>query len=196
MSSGQNFGIGMMCNISRMCDIIGTTGDAYEGFAAFRRLFYGSGSCVYCNYEAIVNGLRNTNPNPQGGANSRAWYYEFCLEFASFLDTNVELDLNLCKDVFGFDKDKVSKGFKYTNIYHGGRDLRSDKIVFTNGSFDPWHALGLISDTPHPDKMPVIYINGTGHCVDLYARAPTDPPALTRAREQAWSYIDKWLNEK
>ncbi|KAJ0464103.1 putative peptidase S28, alpha/Beta hydrolase [Helianthus annuus] len=40
--------------------------------------------------------------------------------------------LDLCKNVFG------EGVYPVTNLYYGGTDIAGSKIVFTNGSQDPW----------------------------------------------------------
>jgi len=46
----------------------------------------------------------------------------------------------------------------WTNANYGGRELRVTKVVFPNGSTDPWHALGIITDLS--PTATAIYIEG------------------------------------
>jgi len=206
--SGDNNGLGRMWNVSRMCDMIGTTGDAYQNYVNFTRLFMSTTGedCMDSNYEDSLKKLMKTDPSNPDAA-GRSWTYQTCGEYGYYqtvesssvpFSKRITLDyfLTMCKDLYGIDKTSPEKSVKYTNDYYGGRDVRSNKIVFLNGSVDPWHALGLISDTPKPDDMPVYYIKGTAHCADLYGTSPNDLSTLTYAREQAWKYVGKWLNEK
>jgi len=206
--SGDNNGLGRMWNVSRMCNMLLESGDAYEKYVAFTRLFMSTTGedCMDCNYEDSLNALRKTDPtNPD--AAGRSWTYQTCVEYGYYqtvessnvpFSKRITLDyfLTMCKDLYGIDKSSPAKSVDYTNSYYGGRNVGSNKIVFLNGSVDPWHALGLISDTPKPDDMPVYYIKGTAHCADLYGTSPNDLSTLTDARTQAWKYVDKWLNEK
>jgi len=206
--SGDNNGLGRMWNVTRMCDLIGTTGDAYESYVAFTRTFMASQGeeCTESNYQDMITSLKNTDPTSPDAA-GRSWTYQTCVEYGYYqtvessdvpFSDRITLDyfLTMCKDLYGIDKTSPEKSVDYTNAYYGGRDVKSDKIVFLNGSVDPWHALGLISDTPKPEDMPVYYIKGTAHCADLYGTSVNDLASLTYAREQAWKYVGKWLNEK
>jgi len=206
--SGDNNGLGRMWNVTKMCDIIGTTGDAYDSYVNFVNQWLKSQGedCTDSNYDDQINELKNTDPNAPS-ASGRSWMYQTCVEYGYYQTVessdvpfskliNLEYFLGMCKDVYGIDKNHPAISVDYTNSYYGGRDVRSNKIVFLNGSVDPWHALGLISDTPKPECMPVFYIKGTAHCADLYGSSPNDLDSLTYARTQAWKYVDKWLNEK
>ncbi len=59
--------------------------------------------------------------------------------------------------------------------------VQSSKIVFPNGSVDPWHILGVL-DSPCPSSEPTSFMNGTAHCADLYPPRATDLPELTATR--------------
>jgi len=65
-----------------------------------------------------------------------------------------------CKDIFGpaFTEGLTQTAIRWTNANYGGRGLRVTKVVFPNGSTDPWHVLGIISDLS-PDAT-AIYIKG------------------------------------
>ena len=205
--SGDNNGLGRMWDVKKMCAKIGTTGDAYESYAAFAREFRRSQgeSCTESSYQAAIKELRNTDPTAPTAA-GRSWTYQTCTEYGYYqtvestdvpFSQRITLDyfLGMCRDVYGIDTAKPAVSVKYTNSYYGGRDVRSNKIVFLNGSVDPWHALGLVSDTPKPQDMPVYYIEGTAHCADLYGSSANDLKSLTDAREKAWYYVDLWLKE-
>jgi len=65
-----------------------------------------------------------------------------------------------CKDIFGpaFTEDLTRIAIRWTNANYGGRGLRVTRVVFPNGSTDPWHALGIISDLS--PNATAIYIKG------------------------------------
>ena len=66
-----------------------------------------------------------------------------------------------CKDIFGaaFTEGLTQTAINWTNANYGGRGLRVTKIVFPNGSTDPWHALGITSDLS--STATAIYIKGS-----------------------------------
>jgi len=206
--SGDNNALGRMWNVSRMCNMIGTEGDAYDSYVAYARFFMQSQGedCMDNNYQDVVDKMRKTDPADPDAA-SRSWIYQTCVEYGYYqtvesdrvpFSKRVNLDyfLDMCRDIYGTNKNTPGKAVDYTNVYYGGRNVASSKIVFLNGSVDPWHALGFTTETSNPEEMPVFYIKGTGHCADLYSSSKNDLPSLTQAREQAWKYVGKWLNEK
>lgn len=66
-----------------------------------------------------------------------------------------------------------------------------------SGTIDPWHALAVSNTTkPLPQSSETkVFIEGTAHCNDLYAPAPSDPPSLTYAREEIANHVTQWLRE-
>ena len=72
-----------------------------------------------------------------------------------------------CKDIFGpaFTESLTQTAINWTNANYGGRDLRVTKVVFPNGSTDPWHALGITSDL-NPSAT-AVYIKGNIHQVNI-----------------------------
>jgi len=65
-----------------------------------------------------------------------------------------------CKDIFGakFTEDFINAGIRWTNTNYGGFGLTVTRVVFPNGSTDPWHALGITSDLG--PTTPAIFIDG------------------------------------
>ena len=64
-----------------------------------------------------------------------------------------------CGEIFGpqFDAKEVQMSVNRTNIINGGLAVQSTRIVFPNGSIDPWNALGI---TTNAYGNFAIYING------------------------------------
>ncbi|KAK6013181.1 hypothetical protein OSTOST_21561, partial [Ostertagia ostertagi] len=69
-----------------------------------------------------------------------------------------------------------------------------DKVVFPNGSVDPWKSLGLpIGD---PDKsIDAFIIKGGAHCSDMYPASANDTPELTAARARILKSLDSWIQD-
>lgn len=203
--SGDNNARGRVYNISRMCKIIEDTSfpSAYAAFAAFTldyRTFVGE-NCTDSSYAQEVAELSNTDATADG-ASGRSWVWQTCVEYGYFQTGSASVPFGkrislqyftqLCQDVFGVKPaSAIQAAVNNTNLWFGGRNIASSRIVLANGSVDPWHALGLTS-TVDP-QMPVFYIQGTAHCADLYASSADDLPALAAARNGAWTYISTWL---
>ena len=104
----------------------------------------------------------------------------------------------MCSDVYGpdFTHDLLEVGVNFTNTVYGARGIRGTRIVFPNGSVDPWHALGVVKqDQVSPDSL-VLLIHGTAHCADLYPDSKDDPPQLTAARARISGFLKAIVREK
>ncbi|XP_012573753.1 probable serine protease EDA2 isoform X2 [Cicer arietinum] len=91
-------------------------------------------------------------------SSSRLWWFQVCTEVAYFqvapsndsirsskVDTKYHLDL--CENVFG---DGVFPDVDATNLYYGGTKIAGSKIIFSNGSQDPWRHAS--KQSPSPDR--------------------------------------------
>ncbi|KAL8168026.1 hypothetical protein V2J09_009525 [Rumex salicifolius] len=158
------------------------------------------------------NHLKNIVPGED--SSDRLWWFQVCTEVAYFqvapsndsirsskVDTRYHLDL--CKNVFG---NAVYPDVDATNIYYGGTKIAGSKIVFTNGSQDPWRHAS--KQTSSPD-MPsyVVTCHNCGHGTDLRgcpqvplnpegdSKNCASPDAVNKVRQQVIEHIDLWLSE-
>ena len=76
----------------------------------------------------------------------------------------------------------------------GGLGVRGTRIIYPNGSIDPWHALSLLQ-TPKLDEVVIIYMDGTAHCAPMYPPSPKDLKALTKCRSDIRESLQKWLSQ-
>ncbi|XP_043714002.1 probable serine protease EDA2 [Telopea speciosissima] len=156
--------------------------------------------------------LKNTSISE--GSESRLWWFQVCTEVAYFqvapsndsirssmVDTRYHLDL--CKNVFG---EGIYPDVDATNIYYGGTGIAGSKIVFSNGSQDPWRHAS--KQTSSPD-MPsyIITCHNCGHGTDLRGcpQSPlniegddqhcSSPEAVHKVRQQIIDHIDLWLSQ-
>ena len=81
----------------------------------------------------------------------------------------------------------------------GGLEITGENIFFLNAIEDPWQYAGMleIHDPVKQKDMQAERINCTdcGHCVDLKASSPSDPPELTKARNDVYAQILEWLGD-
>ncbi|KAK1410465.1 hypothetical protein QVD17_37002 [Tagetes erecta] len=144
----------------------------------------------------------------------RLWWFQVCSEVAYFqvapandsirsskVDTRYHLDL--CKNVFG---EGVYPPVDATNLYYGGTDIAGSKIVFTNGSQDPWRRASKQVSSP---SMPsyIITCENCGHGTDLRGcpqspSAPegdpsncSSPDVVNKVRQKMIEHIDLWLSQ-
>lgn len=66
-----------------------------------------------------------------------------------------------CKDIFGpkFTENFINERIRRTNTNYGGFGLTLTRVIFPNGSTDPWHALGITSDIG--PTATALFIKGT-----------------------------------
>jgi len=161
--------------------------------------------CHTIQYSSFLEKLRSTNYIPTG-IGSRQWYYQKCTEFGWFQTSDqeghpygngfpIESMEQICTDVFGadFGHKMVARSVAATNIEYGGKNLDVDKVVFVQGSIDPWHAMGVTEDLS--DDAPAIFINGTSHCADMYNDKDGDPLELIEARLRIGELVDQWIKD-
>ncbi|KAJ7944198.1 Serine carboxypeptidase S28 family protein [Quillaja saponaria] len=156
--------------------------------------------------------LQNTTLSE--GSGDRLWWFQVCTEVAYFqvapandsvrsskVDTRYHLDL--CKNVFG---EGIFPDVTATNIYYGGTKIAGSKIIFTNGSQDPWrHASKQISSPDLPSYL--ITCHNCGHGTDMRgcpqsplsiegnAQNCSSPDAVHKIRQKIIEDIDLWLSE-
>ncbi|KAL8266067.1 hypothetical protein R6Q59_003411 [Mikania micrantha] len=146
----------------------------------------------------------------------RLWWFQVCTEVAFFQvapandsirssKINTSYHLDLCKNVFG-EGEGVYPVVNSTNLYYGGTDIAGSKIVFTNGSQDPWrHASKQVSSPNMPAY--IVTCNNCAHGSDLRGcpQAPlvpegnskncSSPEAVNKVRQQMIEHIDLWLSQ-
>ncbi|XP_074264393.1 putative serine protease EDA2 [Silene latifolia] len=144
----------------------------------------------------------------------RLWWFQVCSEVAYFqvapandsirsskIDTRYHLDL--CRNVFGGN---VYPEVEATNLYYGGLQIAGSKIVFANGSQDPWRrASKQISSPGMPSYL--ITCHNCGHCSDVRgcpqspvsmagdSKGCSSPDAVNKVRQHITEHIDLWLSE-
>ena len=101
-----------------------------------------------------------------------------------------------CRDVFGenFSHEMLANNVANTNIEYGGFHPNVSNVVFVHGSFDPWHAMGILEDLN--ELAPAILIPRTLHCADMYPDIPSDPEKLTAARLRIGELVNSWICQK
>ena len=81
------------------------------------------------------------------------------------------------------------------NQNYGDVHIDATNIVFATGSTDPWHALAVNNHTAglSQSSETKVFIEGTAHCMDLYAPRSSDSEQLTFARQVIHDNVAKWL---
>lgn len=201
---GYNVTIDTLCSIMNNASL----GDTLKRYAAVNDLILNTYSmeCADYKYSKSIDGLKNVSWSSSASEGGRQWTYQTCTEFGYFQSSDLEdqpfgnhfsvdFFIKQCKDIYGdtFNLDLLKTAIKRTNIFYGGRNITLTRVMFINGSIDPWHALG-ITKSSLPD-VPAILINGTAHCANMYPDSPDDPPQLRQARAMIENQIRDWLKE-
>jgi pimeloyl-ACP methyl ester carboxylesterase len=202
--------IGTNITIDVLCAIMSDTskGSSMDRYAAVNSLILDtySQSCQDFKYSNLVQNMRKTAWTSSASEGGRQWTYQTCTEFGYYQSSDLDDQpfghsfplsfwVQQCADIFGdkFKQSVIEKGINRTNIDYGGYGMKVTKVVFPNGSIDPWHALGFTKDIS-PDAT-AIFIKGTAHCANMYPDTPEDPPQLIMARKQIDKLIGQWLQE-
>ncbi|KAM9663671.1 thymus-specific serine protease-like [Trichechus inunguis] len=196
-------------NIDNLCDNMtdASLGSPYDRFTKIIHLFLKSKhvDCLSASYSDELEELSNSSLGYLRIKYERQWLYQCCTEFGFFMTTDsknqpfsgtpLRYFLQLCSDVFGpeFSRDLVARGVKTSNRYYGGFNVNGSKIIFSNGSNDPWHRLGITKDISK--DLPAVFIKGEGHCADVLEQNDTDSAELIQAREKIFQILQKWLKQ-
>lgn len=112
-------------------------------------------NCLAYNYNLLINNLKNENlyNDPE---DTRQWWYQRCTELGWFHTSSGEphtfgnkfpigFFIQICADVFGknFTGYYIQSGIDKTNQVYGGLNVYVTNVIFTHGTVDPWHRLGI-----------------------------------------------------
>lgn len=169
-----------------------------------------NGACMDNSYADFVAQTRNVTANKAaGGVGIRQWTWQTCVQFGYYQTCEdascpfsrlmtLESSLQQCVDLFdgpaSFWFPEQPAAVARTNALLGGQAMRGSRIIFINGSIDPWHALSLINGTASEDR-PTVFIQGTAHCRNMQPSAANDPPALVAARKQIDALLAAFLQQ-
>ncbi|XP_012936810.1 putative serine protease K12H4.7 [Aplysia californica] len=160
--------------------------------------------CLDYKYSKYIKMMRDAEWGPSAGVGMRQWIYQTCTEFGYYQTSesshqpfghqfSLPYFIQQCTDIYGsqFIKTLVSRDIVRSNEDYAGLGPKMSRVVFPNGSIDPWHALGVLKDIG-PDAK-AIFINGTSHCENMGSPSPNDSPQLKQARAEIRSSIGQWL---
>jgi len=201
---------GTNITIDTLCAIMDDekSGPAIVRFAAVNSLALDTAEdkCLDHTYKSMIDKLRATAWENNTDVGGRTWTYQTCTEFGFYQSSDstkqpfgddfpLKFWTQQCADIFGseYTVDVLNAGVRRTNTVYGGRNLKVSRVVFPNGSVDPWHALGVTQDLS--EDSTAIFINGTAHCANMYPASADDLPQLKEAREKVFTIITKWLSQ-
>jgi pimeloyl-ACP methyl ester carboxylesterase len=203
--------VGTNVTIDVICGVMTNeaNGSPLDRYAAVNKLIldtYGQ-KCVDYKYDNFIKTLQATEWNSSASEGGRQWTYQTCVEFGFYQSSDlsdqpfgqyfpVKFFEKMCSDIFGdnFSLELLDRAVEFTNTFYGGFGLKVRRVVFPNGSIDPWHALGII-EYPQNTDSEAVFINGTAHCADQYPSSDSDPQSLIDARIQIASFLQNILQQ-
>ncbi|XP_065055370.1 thymus-specific serine protease-like [Rhopilema esculentum] len=159
--------------------------------------------CVGNSYQGYINSLKWDQVDPSGYANARQWYYQTCTEFGYYqsceegtscvFSSRITMNsmINICQAVYNITSTQVYQSVTSTNKYYGGKSLGVSRIVFPNGSIDPWHALSILKNQTVGEVA--VYMKGVAHCANMNPSEPNDPLSLKSGRKMIDALVGEWL---
>eukprot|EP00123_Amoebidium_parasiticum_P015372 comp22934_c1_seq1/m.36337 comp22934_c1_seq1/g.36337 ORF comp22934_c1_seq1/g.36337 comp22934_c1_seq1/m.36337 type:complete len:507 (-) comp22934_c1_seq1:219-1739(-) len=193
---------GALCNIAKICAFLSDESGP-ESFvdrlaALAQKQNYG---CLNVDYNSTLEFTADTSISNGWG---RVWTWQTCTEFGFFqtceegsrcpyaqglfpLDHYTEI----CKKAFGIPREMTERAIQSTNTWYGGRKVKGSRIMFPNGSVDPWYAQGI---RVSPDiAEPTLWVAGASHHAWTHPSKPTDSIELVHAREEIKLQVMIWL---
>lgn len=182
------------------CDVLASNPDLISGYAkAGLQVLGAMGSTPF---EISLAVAERTTVTPDD--NLRQWMWQSCREFGWFQVANgtgkdtsrsSRIDLgyheDICQRLYG-----VSMGLDGAlndNWYHPLFDPATSKIIFSNGSNDPWLTLSVTSHTSESNpEFGILMMDGAAHCDDLTLM--TKYPSVKMAHTSIEKIIEGWLN--
>ncbi|KAF6021118.1 hypothetical protein EB796_020571 [Bugula neritina] len=207
-------GVGYNITIDMLCDIMNQDNQPINNYAQVNSLILKTYSqkCLDFKYTNMIKELQDTTWAGSAAVGGRQWTYQTCTEFGYYQTSSyasqpfgdgfpLDFWTQQCSDIFGasINETVLNNAIKFTNANYGGLGVKVSRIIFPNGSIDPWHALSVTKDLS-PEAI-ALFINGlyiiyrTAHCANMYPPSPDDLPALTAARVVINKSIGAWLNE-
>lgn len=192
-------------NITAVCDVMtdmATFPDAVDALAnlTLRGNTLSPSGCLDASWESFIASINTTDIASQTGA--RSWTWQTCTAFAFWQTTDqpdgawgnylpVSFYEAMCRYAFEGTY-TADQGVNWINTVYGSTDpFDVGRIIYPNGSLDPWHALSILS-SPAPNE-PALFINGTSHCQDWHPAGPNDPPGLKVAQQTISQIIIGWV---
>lgn len=206
----NEFPSNMLPNIDTVCQymtgrVAGSGDTPLKSFQSLFRRYSRPGpptNCTDYSFKTSMEYLMNTTKNAND--NMRPWLWQTCTQFGYYQTCDVNTrcpfsksrmplssSLEICQKAFGVSSQTVNERVSFTNGFAGGQNPQGSRVLFVNGSVDPWHMLSVLKDLT--SSLLSVFIQGTAHCANMSPSRPSDPPALTIARQQIEKQVGIWL---
>ncbi|CAG2203934.1 unnamed protein product [Mytilus edulis] len=149
-ADGTNITVDTLCNLMEEVGRV----DPINRYAAVNTLMLTTYSekCMDFSNKNMIDDLTKTDWNSSAAKGD--------LKDQPFTGFHLNFSIQQCVDIFGakFNADLIQKGINKTNTNYGAYAMKPTKLVFPNGSIDPWHALSFTT-TSADQHFTTIYID-------------------------------------
>ncbi|KAM4694363.1 putative serine protease K12H4.7 [Discoglossus pictus] len=200
--------LGTNITIQVLCDTLmnESAGEPYNRYAKFIHIILEAMGemCIDGSYMEYLQQTRNTSWEASlSNDGDRQWVYQLCTELGFFQSTDsthqpfsgfpLSFWVQQCIDTFGpeFNMSMITNAVQATNEFYGGFNIKGSRIIFPNGLLDPWHSMGILTNSS--SDLIAIQIPGASHCADMYPARPEEPDILPSVRESIFKILTKWL---
>mmetsp|Transcript_16627 Transcript_16627/g.34317 ORF Transcript_16627/g.34317 Transcript_16627/m.34317 type:complete len:431 (+) Transcript_16627:195-1487(+) len=206
---------GEVCDIAGICGFLISRMEEKEGTEEWEALeelakVQNGDECVNVDWDEQLEFLKSPAAI-LGGTNS--WMYQTCTGWGFYqtctLDSscpyakglhNVDQDLEMCKSVFGVEKDEVYKSVERSNEMYNGWNIEDKRILFVNGNVDPWSSLSVTPDNPKIDdgecKEGSFWVDNASHHFWTHEILDTDGVEVQDARARIHETVIGWIKEE
>lgn len=191
-----------LCNIEKVCEIM--TNNSTTPIELLKHISeqQNEGECL------------SVKPGPDPVLNTtlgedawiRVWTYQTCAEFAFYQTCEVGskcpwtqglLDLESfmkeCEVAFGITSDQVYDNVFFSNALSGGNKPAGSRVLWPNGSIDPWYNLSVLEAPPDQD---VLWVEGASHHFWTHPSKPSDSKLVNAARQTIRETVMKWISDE
>jgi len=189
----------------RFCGLLAGA-DPLEGYAQFTREIFQSWQMDALS--GSVAGAVSLDPNDYlSSAGMRQWFYQSCTEYGYWQNAyheaaqssrssriNMDYHRGICKRLFAIDH-PVEEQSTNQAYYQPLLDSGVSRILFTNGSRDPWSHLSItVENQNHSNpNVSVMTLKDAAHCDDLRVPSLTELPSVKEARQKFLELAKLWL---
>jgi len=153
--------------------------------------------------EYATSWQQNTTVDPSKA--DRQWWFQTCTEFGYFQNApsvgsirsqrvNMTYHRTHCQALFGVP---LWPDTTATNEYYGSNHTAATRVVFVNGSQDPWQKASVLNDLSISEPALMVTCHNCGHCVDL-RECPggcQNPNAVNQVRAEVAWFVGQCLYE-
>lgn len=151
-----------------------------------------------------------------GGDEDKSWTFQVCTEFgflqtcdvgSSCMFTQGLVDLEyMFEQACGasspwsagtFSMRSAQAAVERSNARYGGRAFAGSRVLWVNGSVDPWIALSVTNTTAaqRQNEQHVLLVDGASHHAWTHPPSPNDQPSVQRARTLIRKQVLRWIAE-